>query len=67
MCVYLHMCASIHVHLHVCVALLREKCVWAEALRQEDVVGCKDLCAGLGVRDKRKGRSGGWAVKTLCT
>lgn len=41
MCVYLHMCAFIRVHLRVCVALLTEKCVRAEALRQEDVVGCK--------------------------
>ena len=55
MCMYLHMCAFIRVRLHVCVALLTEKCVRAEALRQEDMVGCKDLCAGLGVRGQMEG------------
>ena len=54
----LYVCVSSHVCIHTCAlacvcCILREKCVWAEALRQEDVVGCKDLCAGLGVRDKR--------------
>ena len=44
------MCAFIRVHANVCVALLTERCGRAEALRQEDMVGCgpEDLCAGGG-------------------